>query len=90
MLLFVSMFFLQHDLLAFWAYVMKDKTSFLTILVHGNFDLAFRDYHNTGDNVIAPIRKGPVVHLVGNVKGKGRSLLVRIFIMKEMVPILVN
>ncbi|KAI8554639.1 hypothetical protein RHMOL_Rhmol05G0113100 [Rhododendron molle] len=25
--------------------------------------------------IIAPIRKGPVVHLVGNVKGKGRSLV---------------
>ncbi|KAF7112877.1 hypothetical protein RHSIM_RhsimUnG0183700 [Rhododendron simsii] len=31
---------------------------------------------STGDNIIAPIRKGPVVHLVGNVKGKERSLLV--------------
>ncbi|KAG5548273.1 hypothetical protein RHGRI_013843 [Rhododendron griersonianum] len=27
---------------------------------------------STGDNVIAPIRKGPVVHLVGNVKGEER------------------
>lgn len=60
---------------------MKDKPSFLTSLVHGNFDFAFPDNHSTGDNVIAPIRKGPVVHLVGNVKGEERSLLVRIFIM---------
>ncbi|KAI8554768.1 hypothetical protein RHMOL_Rhmol05G0122600 [Rhododendron molle] len=30
---------------------------------------------STGDNVIAPIKKGHVVHLVGNVKGKERSLV---------------